>query len=156
MLSEKNLKKIEELKKSYPTTQALVLPVLWMVQEEQGYISEESMKYVAELLSVPFGHILGVVTFYTMYHSKQTGKHHIEVCTNISCMLRGSDKVVEHLERRLGIEMGQTSKDKKWTLSEVECMGSCGTAPMIAVGEEYYENLTPEKIDKILAELERK
>jgi NADH-quinone oxidoreductase subunit E len=114
------------------------------------------MKYVAELLSVPFGHILGVVTFYTMYHSKQTGKHHIEVCTNVSCMLRGSDKVVEHLEKKLGIGLGETSKDKKWTLSEVECMGSCGTAPMIAVGEEYYENLTPEKIDKILAELERK
>lgn len=156
MLSEKNLKKIEELKKSYPTTQALVLPVLWMVQEEHGYISEDSMKYVAELLSVPFGHILGVVTFYTMFHSKQTGKHHIEVCTNVSCMLRGSDKVVEHLEKRLGIEMGQTSKDKRWTLSEVECMGSCGTAPMIAVGEEYYEDLTPEKIDRILAELEQK
>lgn len=156
MLSEKNLKKIEELKKSYPTTQALVLPVLWMVQEEEGYISEDSMKYVAELLDVPFGHILGVVTFYTMFHSKQIGKHHIEVCTNVSCMLRGSDKIVEHLEKRLGIEMGQTSKDKKWTLSEVECMGSCGTAPMIAVGEEYYEDLTPEKIDKILGELERK
>ena len=156
MLSEKNLKKIEELKKSYPTTQALVLPVLWMVQEEEGYISEDSMKYVAELLDVPFGHILGVVTFYTMFHSKQIGKHHIEVCTNVSCMLRGSDKIVEHLEKRLGIEMGQTSKDKKWTLSAVECMGSCGTAPMIAVGEEYYEDLTPEKIDKILGELERK
>jgi NADH-quinone oxidoreductase subunit E len=156
MLSEQNLKKIEELRKSYPTAQALVLPVLWMVQEEHGYISEDSMKYVAELLSVPFGHILGVVTFYTMYHSKQTGKHHIEVCTNVSCMLRGSDKVVEHLEKKLGIGLGETSKDKKWTLSEVECMGSCGTAPMIAVGEEYYENLTPEKIDKILAELERK
>ncbi len=156
MLSEKNLKKIEELRKSYPTSQALVLPVLWMVQEEHGYISEESMKYVAELLAVPFGHILGVVTFYTMFHAKHTGKHHLEVCTNVSCMLRGSDKIIEHLEKRLGIRMGETSKDQKWTLSEVECMGSCGTAPMVAVGEEYYENLTPEKIDKMIAELERK
>jgi len=156
MLSDKNLKKIEDLKKFYPTTQALVLPVLWMIQEEHGFISEDSMKYVAELLNVPFAHILGVVTFYTMFHSKPVGKHHIEVCTNVSCMLRGSDRIVAYLEKRLGVGLGETSKDKKWTLSEVECMGSCGTAPMVAVGEEYYENLTEEKLDRMLAELERK
>ena len=156
MLSEENLKKIEELKKSYPTTQALVLPVLWMIQEERGYISEESMKYAAQLLDVPFAHVLGVVTFYTMFHSKPLGKHHIEVCTNVSCMLRGSEKIVELLEKRLGIGLGETSKDKKWTLSEVECMGSCGTAPMLAVGEEYHETLTPEKLEKILSDLELK
>ncbi|MDP2886838.1 MAG: NADH-quinone oxidoreductase subunit NuoE [Ignavibacteria bacterium] len=156
MLSEKNLHKIEELKKSYPTSQALVLPVLWMIQEEHGYISEESMKYSAQLLDVPFGHVLGVVTFYTMFHSKPIGKNHIEVCTNVSCMLRGSEKIVELLEKRLGIGLGETSKDKKWTLSEVECMGSCGTAPMLAVGEEYHENLTPEKLEKVLSDLELK
>jgi NADH-quinone oxidoreductase subunit E len=127
-----------------------------MVQEEHGFISEDAMKYVSQLLSVPFGHILGVVTFYTMFHPKAIGKHHIEVCTNVSCMLRGSGRLVEHLEKRLGIKMGETSKDKKWTLSETECMGSCGTAPMVAVGEEYYENLTPEQVDDILAKLERK
>jgi NADH-quinone oxidoreductase E subunit len=156
MLSEENLKKIEELKKSYPTAQALVLPVLWMIQEEHGYISEESMKYAAQLLDVPFAHVLGVVTFYTMFHSTPVGKHHIEVCTNVSCMLRGSEKIVELLEKRLGIGLGETSKDKKWTLSEVECMGSCGTAPMLAVGEEYHENLTPEKLEQVLSDLELK
>jgi NADH-quinone oxidoreductase E subunit len=156
MLSEKSLKKIEELKKLYPTTRALMLPVLWMVQEEHGYISEDSMKYVAELLNVPFGHVLGLTTFYTMFHSKKVGKHHIEVCTNVSCLLRGSDKIIKYLEQRLGIGLGETSKDKKWTLSEVECMGSCGTAPMVAVGEDYYENLTREKLDKLIADLERK
>jgi NADH-quinone oxidoreductase E subunit len=156
MLSEQNLKKLDELKKYYQTSQALVLPALWMVQEEHGFISEDAMKYVSQLLSVPFGHILGVVTFYTMFHRKAIGKHHIEVCTNVSCMLRGSGRLVEHLEKRLGIKMGETSKDKKWTLSETECMGSCGTAPMVAVGEEYYENLTPEQVDDILAKLERK
>ena len=156
MFSEENLKKIEELKKRYPTTQALTLPVLWLAQEQFGHISETTMKYVAELLNVPFGHILGVVSFYTMFHRKPRGKHHIEVCTNVSCMLRGSGRIVDHLEKKLGINMGETSKDKRWTLSEVECMGSCGTAPMIAIGEEYYENLTPEKLDKMLEELERK
>lgn len=153
MLSETNLKKLDELKKRYPTTQALVLPVLWMVQEEYGYISQEAMKYVAGLLNVPYGHILGVVTFYTMYHSKPIGKHHIEVCTNISCLLRGSGRIMDHLEKRLGVRAGETSKDGRWTLSEVECMGSCGTAPMFAIGDEYHENLTLEKVDKILDSL---
>jgi NADH-quinone oxidoreductase subunit E len=156
MLSEQNLKKLDGLKKYYQTSQALVLPALWMVQEEHGSISEEAMKYVSQLLDVPYSHVLGVVTFYTMFHAKPIGKHHIEVCTNVSCMLRGSGRLVEHLEKRLGIKMGETSKDKKWTLSETECMGSCGTAPMIAVGEEYYENLTPEQVDALLAKLERK
>jgi NADH-quinone oxidoreductase E subunit len=150
MLSEENLKKVDQLRKMYPTSQALTLPVLWMVQEEHGYISTEAMKYVADLLNVPYGHVLGVVTFYTMFHSRPIGKHHIEVCTNVSCMLRGSGRIVEHLEQRLGIKCGQTSRDMQWTLSEVECMGSCGTAPMLAIGEEYYENLTPEKVDKII------
>lgn len=150
MLSEENLKKIEVLKKLYPTTKALVLPVLWMVQEQHGFISVDAMKYVAQLLNVPYSHIYGVVTFYTMFNSTPVGKNHIEVCTNISCLLRGSGKIAQHLENRLGINMGETSKDLKWTLSEVECMGSCGTAPMFAIGEEYYENLTSEKVDKIL------
>ncbi|MGH2568361.1 MAG: NADH-quinone oxidoreductase subunit NuoE [Bacteroidota bacterium] len=150
MLSEENLRKIEELKKHYPTTQALVLPVLWMVQEEHGHISTEAMKYVAQVLKVSYSHIYGVVTFYTMYQAKPIGKHHIEVCTNISCLLRGSGRIAQHLEDRLGIKTGETSADRRWTLSEVECMGSCGTAPMFAIGDEYYENLTTEKVDKIL------
>ena len=153
MLSEENQKKVEELRKRYPTSQALLLPVLWIVQEQEGYISEDSMKYVAALLQIPFGHILGVVSFYTMLQKKQIGKHHIEVCTNVSCMLRGSGNILEHIEQRLGIKVGETSSDKKWTLSEAECMGSCGTAPMLAIGDEYYENLTLEKIDKLIEQL---
>jgi len=154
MLSEASLRKIEELKTKYPTTQAMTLPVLWMVQEEHGFISPEAMKYVADLLKVSYGHVFGVVTFYTMYNARKIGKHHIEVCTNVSCLLRGSGKIVEHLEHRLGIKMGETSRDGTWTLSEVECMGSCGTAPMCAVGEEYYENLNPEKVDSVLNKLQ--
>jgi NADH-quinone oxidoreductase subunit E len=153
MLSESNLNKVEQLRKRYPTSQALVLPVLWMVQEQEGYISEDSMKYIAALLHIPFGHILGVVSFYTMLQKNRIGKHHIEVCTNISCMLRGSEKILKHIEQRLGITVGETSPDKKWTLSEAECMGSCGTAPMLAIGDEYYENLTLEKIDKLIDNL---
>ncbi len=153
MLTQENLKKAEDLRKHYPTSQAALLPVLWLAQEQEGWISEEMMRYIGKLLDLPFGHILGVVTFYTMYNSKKLGKYHIEVCTNISCMLRGSDKILETLEHRCGAKPGQTSADGKWTVNEVECMGACGGAPMIAIGEEYYENLTPEKTEKLLSSL---
>jgi len=154
MLSESNLNKVEELRKRYPTSQALVLPVLWMIQEQEGYISEESMKYAGTLLNIPYGHILGVVTFYTMLQKKAVGKHHIEVCTNVSCMLRGSGKILEHIEKRLGIKTGEVSQDKKWMLSEAECLGSCGTAPMLSIGDEFYENLTLEKVDALIDRLQ--
>ena len=155
MFSPENLKRVEELRQRYPHSQALVLPVLWIAQEQFGSISTDTMKYVADLLKVPFGHILGVVTFYTMFQRKATGKHHIEVCTNVSCLLRGSGTLVQHLEHKLGVRPGETSADKKWTLSEVECMGACGGAPMCAVGEEYHENLTTDKMDRLLADLEK-
>lgn len=155
MFSPENLKRVDELRLRYPHAQALVLPVLWLAQEQFGSISTGTMKYVADLLKVPFSHVLGVVTFYTMFHQKPTGKHHIEVCTNVSCMLRGSGVLVRHLEKRLGIKPGETTADQQWTISEVECMGACGGAPMCAVGEEYHENLTTEKMDRVLSELEK-
>jgi NADH-quinone oxidoreductase E subunit len=153
MLTEENLKKVEEIRKRYPVAQAALLPVLWIAQEQEGWISEEMMRYVGKLLDLPFGHVLGVVTFYSMYNSRKLGKYHIEVCTNVSCMLRGSDKILETIEHRCGVKPGQTSADGKWTVSEVECMGACGGAPMLSIGEEYYEDLTPEKTEKILSSL---
>jgi NADH-quinone oxidoreductase E subunit len=153
MLTEENLAKAEEIRKRYPVAQAALLPVLWIAQEQEGWISEEMMRYVGKLLDLPFGHVLGVVTFYSMYNSKKLGKYHIEVCTNVSCMLRGSDKILETIEHRCGVKPGQTSADGKWTVSEVECMGACGGAPMLSIGEEYYEDLTPEKTEKILSSL---
>ncbi len=153
MLTEDNLKKVEEIRKRYPTSQAVLLPILWIAQEQEGWISEEMMRYIGKLLDIPYGHVLGVVTFYTMYHSKKLGKYHIEVCTNVSCMLRGSDKILETIEHRCGTKPGQTSPDGKWTVSEVECMGACGGAPMLAIGQEYYENLTPQKTEELLSSL---
>ena len=152
MFTEENLRKVEEIKKRYPTTMAAVLPTLWLAQEQFGWISEDVMHYVADLLKVSYNHILGVVTFYTMYNKKPVGKYHIQVCANVSCMLRGSDNLVEHLERKLGVKVGETTPDKLFTLDEVECLGSCGTAPMMQVNDDYYENLTAEKIDKLLEE----
>jgi NADH-quinone oxidoreductase E subunit len=152
VFTEENLRKVEEIKKRYPKQMAAVLPVLWLAQEQFGWISEEVMHYVADLLDVPFNHILGVVTFYTMYNKKPVGKYHIQVCANISCMLRGSDNLLEHLEKKLGVKIGETTADRMFTLEEVECLGSCGTAPMMQVNDDYYDNLSAEKIDQLLEE----
>ncbi len=151
--TSENLAKFEALKQRYPAAKALTLPALWLAQEQFGHISNDVMEYLAGLLQVPVRHLLGVVTFYTMFHTKAVGKHHIEVCTNVSCMLRGADKIVERLEQQLQIKLGETTPDMKFTLSEVECMGSCGTAPMLAIGDEYYENLTIPASDEVLKKL---
>jgi NADH-quinone oxidoreductase subunit E len=153
MFSEQQLKRIEELKQRYQHPQSVVLEALWMWQDMHGWISEDGMKYVAGLLGIPYHDVYGVVTFYTMFNRKPVGKHKIEVCTNISCMLRGSDRIVEHLESLLHIHLGETTPDKMYTLVEAECLGSCGTAPMMQVGDEYYENLDVAKVDKIVSGL---
>ncbi len=153
MLSEQNLQRINELKSRYQHPQSVVLEALWMWQEEHGWISEEGMKYVGDLLGVPHHHVLGVVTFYTMYNKKPVGRHKIEVCTNVSCMLRNSSKIVKHIEDSLHIKVGGTTTDNRFTLIEAECLGACGYAPMMQVGDEYYENLDEEKVDSILSEL---
>ena len=150
MLTEQNLKKIEEIKKRYPTAKAALLPTLWIAQEQYGWISQETMKEVASLLILPYGHVLGVVSFYSMFYDKPIGKYHLQVCTNVSCQLLGSEKIVDYLSKKCGTKIGETSVDAKYTLSEVECLGSCGTAPMMQINDEYYENLTKEKIDHIL------
>ena len=153
MFTKENLDNFEQLKKRYPTTKALTLHVLWMAQEQFGWISPETMKYVAGLLNLPVSHIYGVVTFYTMFNTKPVGTHHLQICTNVSCQLLGAEKLADHVCKRLNIKMGETTSDKKFTVSEVECLGSCGTAPMMQVNDEYYENLTHEQVDKFLSGL---
>lgn len=152
MFTQENLDKLEQLRKRYPSTKALTLPVLWLAQEQFGWISPELMKYVADLLGLPVRHVYGVVTFYTMFNTKPTGKYHVQVCTNVSCYLRGSGKILDHLCQHLGVRVGETTTDEKFTLTEVECLGSCGTAPMMQVNENYHENLTPEKVERLLTE----
>jgi NADH-quinone oxidoreductase subunit E len=150
MLSTEHRATIEELKKRYQRPQAVVLAALWMWQEEHGWISEEGMKEIADLLDIPVHHVFGVVSFYTMFNRKPVGKHKIEVCTNISCMLRNSDAILKHLEDRLQCRVGETTPDGKFTLVEAECLGSCGTAPMMQIGDVYHENLDPAAVDRIL------
>jgi NADH-quinone oxidoreductase E subunit len=151
--TEENLSRIEEETKKYPVRKAAVMAALYIAQEQNGYISNEVIKEVADVLGITAEEALGVVTFYTMYHQKPMGKYHIQVCTNVSCMLRGGYKIWDQVKDKFGIEHMGVTEDQKFSLEEVECMGSCGTAPMIAVNEDYFENLSKDQVEKILEEL---
>lgn len=151
--SSENIEKVNETLKRYPQKQAAVMPALWIAQEQNGWISNEVMVEVAKVLDMNPEDVLGVVTFYTMYHQKPMGKYHIQVCTNVSCMLRGAYEIYEDLKKKLGIDNMQVTPDQKLSLEEVECMGSCGTAPMIAVNEDFYENVSVDKVEEILKSL---
>ncbi len=153
MFSEENLKKLDRLRPRYPKSKPLVLPALWMAQQQFGWISPETMKYVAGLLDLPVSHVYGVVTFYTMFNTKPVGKYHVQVCTNVSCQLRGGDRLLDHVCRRLNVGKGGTTGDNRYTVTEVECLGSCGTAPTVQINDDYHENLSAESLDNILNEL---
>lgn len=157
LISAEALARIDHWLAKYPAEQKIsaVIPALTIVQDENGgWITRELMDAVAVYLSLPAIAVYEVATFYTMFELKPVGAHKISVCTNISCMLRGSDKIVAHLQQRLGIRPGETTTDGKFTVKEVECLAACGGAPMFMVGKDYHENLTPEKVDAILAALE--
>ncbi len=151
--TEENLKRIEQSRKKYPTALAAVMDTVYIAQEQNGYISTEVMAEIADVLGIDKVNVLSVVTFYTMYHTKLMGKYHVQVCTNVSCMLRGGYEIWEQVKNKFGLDNMQTSADGKFSVEEVECMGACGFAPMIAVNEDFYENLTKEKVEEILDSL---
>jgi NADH-quinone oxidoreductase E subunit len=135
----------------YPTKQAALLPALWIVQEERGWISDRNMTEVAELLGVTPAYVKGVVTFYTMYHQHPVGKHFVQVCTTSPCNLCGAEDVVKALLAHTGApELGATSPDGKWTIIEVECLGACGFATPILVDDDLIEGVTVEKVPEIV------
>jgi NADH-quinone oxidoreductase subunit E len=135
--------------------QSALMPALRIVQDHNdGYLTTELMDKVAAYLDMAPIAVYEVATFYSMYEHSKVGKHKLCVCTNVSCMINGSDRIVEHLDEKLGIRFGEVTGDGKFSLKEVECLGACGGAPMMQIGEKYYENLTPELIDSILKELE--
>lgn len=141
----------------YPADQkqSAVMPALRIVQDDNGgWLTTELMDEIADYLAMPRIAVYEVATFYSMYEMKPVGKHKISVCTNISCLLCGSDKIVSHLESKLGITMGQTTADGRFTLKEVECLGACCGAPMFQIGRNYYENLTTETVDQIIDSLD--
>ena len=146
-------KKFEETVGRYPKKEAAMLPVLYLAQEEFGYLSPEALEYVARLMGQSPAQVTGVVSFYTMLNVKPIGRYHIQVCRTLPCALRGAEKLTSFLEKMLGIEVGQTTEDGRFTLSEVECLASCGTAPMMQINDDYYESLTEEKTAEIVDSL---
>lgn len=144
---------IENIKKTldkYPNKRSASMDALRIAQKDCGYLTEDVLKQVALILNIPKIQLNEVAAFYTMYNKKPVGKYHIQVCTNVSCSLLGAEHIVEFLSKRLGIKKGETTSDKKFSLSEVECLGSCGTAPMMQINDDYYENLNESKIEDIL------
>ena len=151
--SPESHKRFEETVARYPKKEAAILPVLYLAQQEFGYLGQEAIEYVAQLMGQSTARVQGVVSFYTMLNTKPIGRHHIQVCRTLPCALRGAEQLTGFIKKTLGIEVGQTTDDGRFTLSEVECLASCGTAPMMQVNDDYYENLTDEKVTEILASL---
>lgn len=146
------LTSIDALKAKYPDPKAAIMPVLWMAQKKWGWLSEDVMRYVGDVMNLPYSHVLGVASFYTMYFKKPMGRHHVQVCTNVSCMLRGGEAIYKHVKEHLGIGHNETTADGTFSLEEVECMGACGGAPMVAINEDFFENATIAQVDQLLAQ----
>jgi NADH-quinone oxidoreductase E subunit len=145
---------LDELLTSYPTKMAALLPALWIVQEERGWVSGEAMAEVAELLELTPAYVKGVVSFYTMYHQHPVGRHFIQVCTTSPCNVCGAEDVVNALLKHTGCEeLGVTSADGKYTVIEVECLGACGFATPVMVNEQFIESVTPDTVPALLASL---
>ncbi len=134
----------------YPSSRSAILPLMFIVQRERGYLDAPGVSYLANRLSLRITDIWEVATFYSMIQTKPIGRYHIQVCKTLSCKLLGAEKITEHCATQLGIKPGETTPDGKFSLSEVECLGSCGTAPMFQINFDYHENLTTKKVDQIL------
>jgi NADH-quinone oxidoreductase E subunit len=153
-LSTKNLRELKKKLTQYPDKHSAILPILYLVQEEKGFVSLDDQREIAKLLEISTIKVKGVVDFYTMIRGEKCGKYLIQVCSTLSCSIRGSKNVIDIIKSRLKIDVGETTKDGRFTLTKVECLGSCGTAPVMQINDDYYENLTEAKIIKILDSLE--
>jgi NADH-quinone oxidoreductase subunit E len=147
--------KFQEYLTKYPKIDSCMLPALWLVQEQEGWVSPEAMIFVAQKLGKTPIQVYEVATFYTMFNLKPIGTYHIELCKTLSCMLCGSKEIKKHLKEILGIEVGETTLDGLFHLSEVECLGACGGAPMFALNGVYHENLTKQKVDELILECKK-
>ncbi len=153
MLSPDARKKIESLTKVYETHQSALIPALHVAQADQGWLSEDTQREVAQILGLTAQSVRQVVTFYTMFNQKPVGRHMIQVCRNISCSLLGGQRLQKQIQEKLGLTDGETTRDGRFTFVSVECLGSCGTAPVLMVNDRYYENVTPQQVDRLLEEL---
>jgi NADH-quinone oxidoreductase subunit E len=141
---------IERHLAKYPVRRSAILPLMFIVQRERGYLDPPGVAYLADRLGVRITDIWEVATFYSMINTEPVGRYHFQICKTLSCKILGAGKITEHCVKRLGIKPGETTQDGQFSLSEVECLGSCGTAPMMQIGFDYYENLTTEKVDELI------
>ena len=153
-LSPQTKKKIDEILVHYPKKEAAILPVLHLIQQEFGAITGDEERTVAALLDIKPIRVREVVTFYTMFRQQPQGKYLLQVCSNLSCTLAGSERLVDFMKRRLGVGVGETTADRRFTLVTVECLGACDQAPCMMINLDYHTGLTEEKINKILGSLE--
>ncbi len=147
------LARIERILSRYPTRQAALLPILWVAQETWGWISKEAAEEVARIVQVSPAHVDGVLTFYTMYNLRPVGKNLLQICTSISCHLAGADRLIERCRERLGVALGETSRDGKFTVIEVECIAGCDKAPSVMVNDTYHEPIDERALDALLDKL---
>lgn len=152
-LSPEREKQVDEILTRYPTKRAAVLPVLWLCQRQNGWISPEVIEYVGHRLDLSTATVKGVVTFYTMFHEHPVAPNVVWVCRTLSCDLRGAKTIQEHLEQRFGCHAGETSKDGKFTLLKAECLAACGQAPMVQINDDYFEDLNIDKLDGIIEDI---
>lgn len=148
--SDAGLKEIREIRKNYPNTRAALLPSLYVAQKEFGWLSPEAYEAVSDALGVPKATVRGVATFYAMYKHKPMGRHVVQLCTNVACMILGAERLVDLLKEKYGLEPGGTSPDGRFSLVIMECIGACGTAPAMLVNDDFHENLTEQSIQDIL------
>jgi len=153
VLSPGARQRIESLKTVYETHQSALIPALHVAQGDQGWLSEETQREVGQILGLTAQSVRQVVTFYTMFNQKPVGRHMIQVCRNLSCSLLGGQRLQKQVQDKLGVGDGETTQDGRFTYVSVECLGSCGTAPVLMVNDRYYENVTPQQLDRLLEEL---
>jgi len=151
------LAEFDALRRRFPPgfDSSLVLPCLRRIQEDRGHVADADIDALASYLGVPRIQIEEVLSYYTQFRRSPTGHWHLQACRNLSCSMRGAEGVIGQISDRLGIAQGQTTPDGRFTLSTVECLGSCGTAPVVMVNETYHENMTPERLDALIERLER-
>ena len=153
VVSEKLDQFFTEKMKEYPTRRSFLVPMLLYTQDELGYLSDEAIRYLADKVGLPELEIRNVISYYSMLHTKPGGKYNVQVCRNICCMLRGADDIIAHTSRKLGIPEKGTTADGLFSFDTVECIGACSWGPAMQVNYDFHENLTPEKVDRILDEL---
>ncbi|KAJ3448146.1 NADH dehydrogenase ubiquinone flavoprotein 2 [Anaeramoeba flamelloides] len=155
--TQDNYEKVDNILSKYPSEQkrSAIIPLLHLAQDQEGFVPESAMMKIASIVACPVSKVFETFTFYTMFRPKPVGDHVIEICTNLSCTLRGADQILNAIQDKLGIRIGETTKDNKFTLLEVECQGACATAPVVVIDGNYYEDVEVKSINSILRDFAR-